>query len=169
MSSPKSRIIILEGPDGGGKTTLANELRDKFEYTVIHFGQPTPGENIFRTYSRALLDAIDSGSRIVFDRLYLSEVVYSNVLRGGSKITLAERKVLEYIIDVFEIRQVLCLPEWPILLEGWRSKEDLIKSQDTLARIYDGYVEEVCRPNDKHILYQWNSSDPTYKPNLEDI
>ena len=37
-------IIIIEGPDGSGKTTLANQLSKQTGYKIIHRVQPKSEE-----------------------------------------------------------------------------------------------------------------------------
>lgn len=77
-------MIILEGPDGSGKTTLATYLK-QFGYERVHTDKPKEGEAVFKSYQAALHQA--RGKAIVFDRLFHGEAVYGPLLRGMSKLT----------------------------------------------------------------------------------
>lgn len=83
-------LIIIDGPDASGKTTLAKEI-------VLMSGGM--GRYIHMTWSPTLAPVADhynlgmlywaleeSKSKvIVIDRLYLSELIYAGIFRGGSQ------------------------------------------------------------------------------------
>jgi len=74
--------IILEGPDRAGKTTIANSLK-KLGYFVVHCEYKERHSDIVTHYESLLDIAIDP---IVFDRSFISEVVYGKIQRGGSRL-----------------------------------------------------------------------------------
>lgn len=83
-------LIIIEGPDKSGKSTLAREIEKRFGYSYAHFGAPGPdpaGE-----YARFLLNL---KGPTVCDRFYLGEQVYGPLLRGKSVITNLQKAVIE--------------------------------------------------------------------------
>lgn len=72
-------MIIIEGCDGTGKTTLANYLCAELDF--IYRKEP-PFKNPIDSY----LDlALTNNNKIIFDRLYFSEAVYSQVKKDGRK------------------------------------------------------------------------------------
>lgn len=82
QKKPLMNSIMLEGPDGCGKSTLAGRLSKEFNLPVLHFGGPpaTP-EDYAKKYS-SLFDATMSGPHI-FDRGPLSEIIYGSLLRDS--------------------------------------------------------------------------------------
>jgi MoxR-like ATPase len=66
-------IVILEGPDGAGKTTLAEQLAKKYGLVYKHEGPPPPKVNVLEYYGQLLDEA--RGKNVVFDRLALGERV----------------------------------------------------------------------------------------------
>jgi len=83
-------LIIIEGPDKSGKTTLARAIEKKFGYKYEHFGPPGPdpaGE-----YARFLINLKEP---TVCDRFYLGEQVYGPLLRKESLITDLQKVVIE--------------------------------------------------------------------------
>lgn len=73
--------IIVDGPDGAGKTTVVEQLADHYGCDIIHMTEK--GSKALEDYlAKAHLD------NIVSDRSFLSEVVYSSVFKRKSKITI---------------------------------------------------------------------------------
>lgn len=107
-------MLILEGPDGSGKTTLAQELCKAFNLTYEHSGPPSPEENLFRTYQRRLQNA-QPGT--VFDRLFHGEAVYGPLLRGGSRLDEVQLAYLELEATTAGAMVVWCTAD-PAALEG---------------------------------------------------
>lgn len=77
-------VIVLEGCDGTGKTSLAETLRDQHGYTVTHSGRTRDGTDLAARYRRILA----APGRIVLDRSFVSELVYGPLCHGQSRMTL---------------------------------------------------------------------------------
>jgi thymidylate kinase len=76
-------IIIIEGPDGAGKSTLVNYLVSK-GYTSIHSSSQT--ENTL-DYHIKLLD----NNKVVLDRANLGEIVYPAIYGRTPKMSIYEQ------------------------------------------------------------------------------
>lgn len=79
--------IILEGPDGSGKSTLANEIGKRYGLNKVVFTQN--GYKTFMSY----LDYIQL-SHVVFDRCFISEIVYSEAFNRKLVIDACEVEIL---------------------------------------------------------------------------
>lgn len=85
MVNKKPKLIIVEAPQGGGKTTLTNMLRDGITSTILLrlSGTPEPNKGNSYEYHKAYLDTIKNigyvGLNHVLDRSYISEQVYSKL------------------------------------------------------------------------------------------
>jgi thymidylate kinase len=78
-------VIVLEGCDGVGKTTLAMAVARGHGYQVVHSGRTPDGTDLADRY-RALLA---TPGRIILDRSFISELVYGPLDHGRSRLTLA--------------------------------------------------------------------------------
>ncbi|MGX9225931.1 AAA family ATPase [Streptomyces albus] len=88
--------LVLEGPDGVGKSTLAERLSAQHGFQVIHSPR-TPDHLDLATRYREILDRT---GRILFDRCFVSELVYGPLHRGRSRITWSDALDLaERVID----------------------------------------------------------------------
>ena len=76
-------VIILDGCDGTGKTTLAEALREQRGYTVTHSGRTPDGTDLADRYRQLLA----MPGRIVLDRSFISELVYGPLLHDRSRLT----------------------------------------------------------------------------------
>lgn len=75
-------MIIVEGVDGSGKTTLASQLASEFNIPVLH--SPGPKEDwLTAVFS---FHAANPLQMVIYDRCYYSEFIYGPVLREGVRI-----------------------------------------------------------------------------------
>lgn len=86
-NTPPRTQIILEGPDGSGKSTLGQRLAADLGYEYIHTGggqKDTMGLICDMDYrSRMLREAGAKGEGIVFDRIsHISDAIYKIALGG---------------------------------------------------------------------------------------
>lgn len=83
-------FIVLEGPDGTGKSVLAAHLRDVHGFEVVHCGPPE--KDAFRFY----LDRCRAvRGPAAADRLHVGSYVYGVAFRNGPDMTAQEEWLFE--------------------------------------------------------------------------
>lgn len=87
-------ILILEGPDGSGKTTLATRLHATTGYPMYHRSKPENEEDKANMMEQLKAD-LKKYKNVIVDRCWYSEIVYGNVMRDGSVIDYPEMYDLE--------------------------------------------------------------------------
>jgi len=141
-------IIIVEGPDCAGKTTVCNLLHLITDFPVKHLTQNDPA--ILDTYMNILKE-----SDIILDRFYFSEFVYSTVVRCGNTTLHAE--------DVMKIKErmseLTCLiihvtNTKEVLVARARDRGEDYVNEEQLCRIKDTY--ELLFSSVKHIRLELN-------------
>lgn len=120
-------IIILDGPDACGKSTLQKYLTDNYGATGMHLTYPAPlGMNMFEYQSRELKYAISlaEDKLVVVDRHWISEMIYAKVFRGGSPWPLMGR-LMHRMWMRYSAVTVLCVPHTlELALERHETEKD---------------------------------------------
>jgi len=134
-------LIVLEGPDGSGKTTAVRKLTQRGALrgaTVLHFG---PIEKDPLEEYELALQWYRPGTRqhVICDRLHLGERVYGPLLRGESKLDDARLLHIHLFLQsrgavVIIMRERLDVIRFRLETRG----DDLIK-QKNLADIIADY------------------------------
>lgn len=119
-------IIVLEGPDGVGKTTLAETLVHMFG--AVNYHQTYRWKNNMPAYHSGVLHHAIKLSRsrlVVLDRLWLSEAIYAAAYRGGTRWPQLAR-MLDRVGLTYGALNVVCLPP---SLEEHRARFAKLKSE----------------------------------------
>lgn len=94
-------FIIVEGPDGAGKTTLIEKLlRSHPGSKRLHFSAPASPEAAalyYRIYAEAIKSA-DPALVTIFDRSWYSDMVYGPVMRGNQEMLDIHAEMLEAMV-----------------------------------------------------------------------
>lgn len=106
-------IVILEGPDGVGKSTLAKAIVDyhhgKCYYVHAHYRWAHQMHLYHGAILRRALRKYHAGMPVVIDRLWISELIYGAIYRDGNY-----SHDYFHLIDQFcraaKIMTVFCLP-----------------------------------------------------------
>ena len=133
--------IIVEGPDGAGKTTLINKLLKVHSSTeYIHFGVPEDYTLQFDMYRLAIAKNY-SKDIVIFDRSWYSDQVYAPIMRQREEMTAAQVLILERTIEAYGGGMVLYLTADPdVLWERCTAEgESYIPNKETLAMIAHKY------------------------------
>ena len=107
----KPKLIILEGADCVGKTTLANSIVEKYGAKYIH-NTYYKGMDVKKEHIGSLLKAcklIDEGHSVVIDRFWITEQVYSSVYRDGPEYQEAI-PLIELTLAIYSAKTILCIP-----------------------------------------------------------
>ncbi len=112
-------IVIIEGPDGAGKSTLAHALAKQHGFMYRHEGPPPTGVDPLQHY----LDTLHhlQGTHMVLDRFALGERVYGPVLRGKDGLGPAGWIIFREHLRVMRVQTIVCLPDYDTCLKSWAS------------------------------------------------
>jgi len=96
MTNPTG-IIVIDGADCSGKTTLANYLKDNYGAEIIHAGMTNDPFKLFYDNVQKAIE-LSANQLVVLDRLWLSESAYGTVYRDGSRIPISSRSLDRLLI-----------------------------------------------------------------------
>lgn len=91
-------LFILEGPDGAGKTTYKNILKEQFPKAFdYHFSAPQPGDDQLDIYSTVLMQHKPEHV-LIFDRSWYSDRIYGPIVRHKMELPLTHVRALEALV-----------------------------------------------------------------------
>lgn len=109
-------IIILEGADGTGKTTLAKALCHELEADYIHATWSRELDCRMLEYHMNILSEAfekyhETSRPVIIDRLWVSESIYAEVFRHGSRYPWHGR-IIEQFINSIGGFTIVCLVDY---------------------------------------------------------
>lgn len=148
-------IIVLEGADATGKTTLAKTLVRKFGARYLHLGIH---RDIWRWHLAAVRRAVRLAEHhlVVVDRLWLSEQAYGQAFRGGPAYDLGAR-TLDRVLQRYGALTVLCVRRdfAGHMYHFERLKTERPEKFDGIERVaqlyYDLWSGNVAHPGDTYL------------------
>lgn len=148
-------IIVLEGADCSGKTTLARHLVERYDARYLH-GRVFP--KMWRYHVAMVRLALRWADErlVVVDRLWLSELVYGPIFRGAAAYDVGAR-CLDRVLLRGAALNVLCAPlDQERQLEEHRKRRELGQERfANVQRVVAAYADlrhgNVAHPGDGYL------------------
>lgn len=144
-------IVIIDGPDGSGKTTLCDELKEEgFEYYhCVRIGRFNTNVEFYDDFIKKLRVVKAENRDLVIDRCYFSNFVYSTVFKDSDILTNEQRVELQNLVDVI----VVALPDKATFFEHFNKLKKMRQEEyNDVSEVYDLFEKLVedkdyCRKN----------------------
>lgn len=139
-------LIIVEGPDGAGKSTLIDKLLKSNPGSLYrHFSNPKTDDEAFgywKIYVNAIKET-DPTKVTIFDRSWYSDRVYAPIFRGREEMDSLHVEMLENTAVMHGGAVVIyCTAPVSVLWQRCKKRgEDFVKTSDQLAAIHAGYCK----------------------------
>jgi len=134
-------LLLLEGPDGGGKTTLAKSVFSHLRY--VHNGPLTTTDptEMFWEQLRNLVP--NDGTSVVVDRSWPSEMIYGRLANRPVVFDRAADRMFQRVLLGEGGTTIICLPDEQRCREVWRARADrgleLLTKDEDFAQMYQFY------------------------------
>jgi hypothetical protein len=147
-------LIIIEGPDGAGKTTLVGQLcvQDTYHHDlpvvppIVLHARP-PKRHPLDEYVVPLASyPVAWGRTIICDRWHVGETVYPAVLGRDTQYDVAVRRYVDLFLRSRGALIVMLNPPLPVLVDRVSSRGDDLVRPNQLGRVragYDSFYSEV--------------------------
>lgn len=139
-------LILLDGPDCAGKTTLAKKIKEVAERgghkaVIHHLGKPVEGE-CWKEHSEALIkyitEAFVFNTVVIADRHFMSESIYGVIYRAASEYPYSMRFV-DMLLERIRAVRVICCP--PV--------EQVVKIHSEMKKVryeeYDSGMDKIAQ------------------------
>lgn len=155
-------MIIVEGPDGAGKSTLVKELCDHYGFEVGVRG--VKDRDLLWTVTvpdtfRALGDAVQGHEAPrVWDRLYYSDFVYAPIQGRFPAFKPVQSGFIEMVINqTLKAPVIWCMPPRREVMRHALNVHQMEGVNENLNIIYDSYVNLMgdCAPYPNHFTYNY--------------
>lgn len=138
-------MIVVEGPDGAGKTTLARALSNIYGFRIEGKNKndrsepdgPPKRSAKERTWEALGLAVAAHTPVVIYDRLFVSELIYGPIVRHSIEFGSRERQQCELIFAALGVPFILCLPPKETVLENLARGEQYARGQQ--SEIYQAY------------------------------
>jgi hypothetical protein len=147
-------VIIVEGPDGGGKTTLVRRLHEDLgialseetKFTKAQRNDPSfrSPENVrLRVYRALLREVAGRKEPLLYDRLFFADLIYSDVYKRTGAFSYHEQVHIGRTMNACKTPVVFCVPPFEHIQKQNLSVDEeqgMEGLQQKIADVYNGYM-----------------------------
>lgn len=150
-------MLILEGCDCSGKSTLATALAVRYHAPVTHYSAHE--EAVMLKHA----ELCRPGTGEIVDRFHLSEPPYSMYLRHELPAYSSVERIDNLLLAGNNL-VILCIPPWEVVYGMWKQRLDaeLVQNEKVLRGIYKWYDEKAeTRYKTPHMRYDYTMDSIT--------
>lgn len=160
----RKKVFIIDGPDGTGKTTLANRLSEIYNIPIFHLTYYKDRElhqEQFHKATQMMQDWISNPEGgFIIDRYILSEMIYRKIYRPDEPLIKEAELMYEFMehrAAVGEIEIIIALPEnrdkWFQHFSKLCQEREEMYSTEKILEVYEEYLThwKKLRYN-KHVM-----------------
>lgn len=163
-------IVVVEGPDGAGKTTLIKNLRAQSKRYFVSLQNSGIPQNVLNVQCVCDWLARMAIGRVplVCDRLSLiSEPIYGEIVRNENILegTYTIQDVETFLLDNVD-RVIYCRPPTSAIIKGLESEQQLegvVERIQKLTERYDWVMQMISHGGVRVITYDWTGIELTKK------
>lgn len=145
-----NKIVVLEGCDGAGKSTFADNLetlsrQQGWDVWRMHFGVPDESIPVVETHiapvARWLGDAEVKGGNnlLIIDRYHIGEIVYGYMLRDGVRMTPEDHEEIDAFLAEHDAIKFYVRPSLETVLARFTARGDDLIKREQIVGIYELY------------------------------
>jgi thymidylate kinase len=151
----KRIILVIEGADASGKTTLANHFREKYGARYIH---GTVREDAWKWHLGVIHRAVklSKDNMVIIDRSWISHLIYESIF-NTQKFDVAGR-AFDRILRRYGALTIMCVPrDQERQIERWKKGRENGKHEhykeirNVISAYSDLYLGNIAHPGEGYI------------------
>lgn len=95
------RVLMIDGPDGTGKTTYAKYVAHTFGAVYMHRSRPEPGTHWMAEHLDPVLDVLESGRKVVMDRGPVGNPIWTRLFDDPESALFADEPSYQWCMSTF--------------------------------------------------------------------
>ena len=128
-------IVVLEGPDKCGKSTLAAKLRDEHGFTIVKCSVPDKDPYLY------FMEKLDEAQGdVVLDRFAYSGMVYGPIYRNKSDLTPGQLRNLELKLMSRNALVIYCYDNVKAIQKRFKTEHETYAKEQDVKRLLDGFA-----------------------------
>lgn len=148
-------MIIVEGLDGVGKTTLVTQLKNFYKLNDVNFKYKS-SDGFAKKYFSINLDTVEKG---VSDRSFISEIAKGDLVRGICRLSDEDYKKLLSYYASFNTVVVYLKADKDILLERRKNDKDDFEMITNLYEDINAKYDEAIEVAKKYLpVYEFSTN-----------
>lgn len=139
-------IIVLDGTDVAGKTTLAKALIEKYGGHYLHCTYRWKDRmHLYHlaTIRMAIKKIQQDDKMVIVDRWWPSEMVYGDVYRGGARVPNEGLRILHRLGLRHGVTYVICFRDRDKILDAYTKskakRQEMYDADERMVKVHDGY------------------------------
>jgi hypothetical protein len=172
-------MIVIEGPDGGGKTTLAKHLSDKYGLELSKASRLSTSEraemNLPENVRERVFSALTRSVRCkrdiqIHDRLFFSELIYSHVFDRPLAFNPTQEKIVCRVLNALEAPIIFCLPPISELhkrILGSNQMEGVTENIDRIYGLYFVFARQMVQTTSRKRVTYGKYRKSGFRPEYE--
>ena len=146
-------LILVEGADGSGKTTLVNQLGEYF---------PTMRINRGNNHLKELYDNLTCMNEdIVLDRSFITDVVYRLALEDGKETDGVNMFYMEHILRNSVVIYCKTATQFDDAMHRGEDNITNLLTSKIISRHYDAVMKFINTRTSTHVIkYDWHLDTP---------
>lgn len=146
-------LIIIEGPDGAGKSTLAKSLAGTLDMNILKM-TANGGQSVSEYMQKLACDGV------IIDRCWVSEQIYSDLFGREPRIDNDDAEALTELCEFTHIPIIVLLPPLHVVISRLNERGDEYADVvcPNIVEIYERY-QKWAEKHDATIVLENN--DPT--------
>lgn len=159
-------MIIVEGPDGAGKSTLVKEILHKYPEFKEGERGTTDRSKLYTVTVEDTFRAIDLALRArkqlslrVWDRLFFSERIYYSLTGRENQFSPGQEVFIGHVLEAMRCPIFLCLPPYEAVYENAQVHKQMQGVTEHLEEIYIGYSTMYWDMPNQTMLYDYTQTN----------